>query len=538
MGNNSAAALSSDLRRNKDKLTSQMAIHLCRRTMFGAKKEDVVFFTGKHVKDAVSILLAEGEDNPTPPVNTYNDDKYTDPEILLGETWVTSHKYDGMNNYRRINSVKAWWMGAMLNQQRTLREKMVLFWHNHFATETRTIDNALHIYNHNALLRQYALGNFRYFTKEITVDPAMLKYLNGVANTKQAPDENYGRELQELFTVGKGPNSHYTEDDVKAAAHVLTGYYIDKDTYTSKFGPGRHDQGDKNFSAFYGNHTIAGQKDQAGANELDEMLDMIFEKEEVSKFICRKLYRFFVYHNIDEFTEQKIITPLAAIFRKNNYEIKPVLQTLFESRHFFDAANRAALIKSPVDFTVGACRELGIHFPPATDCVNQYAMWQTIQQQAANMQQNIGDPPNVSGWPAYYQQPMFDKSWINSDTLPKRNIYTDKLLNPGFTRQQIKIIADPVAFASQASDPSNPDILINESIQMLLVLDLPAKEKETIKSGILLSGLQGQMSDHYWTEAWNNLTNKPDDTANKNNVHKKLAALFKYLMDLPQYQLC
>ncbi len=538
MGNNSPTAIVSGLRRCKDKLTNDAARHLCKRTLFGAKKEDVDFLTGKRIKKAITLLLNTDEETPPPALNYYNDANYTDPEIAAGQTWITSLKYDGMNNGRRTNSVKAWWTGLMLNQQRTLREKMVLFWHNHFATETRTVNNALFFYNNNILLRQYALGNFKTLVRAVTTDPNMLRYLNGGVNTKQAPDENYGRELQELFTVGKGPGSHYTEDDVKAAAHVLTGYYVDTKTYTGKFGPGRHDQGDKHFSAFYKSHTIYGQKGMDGAKELDEMLDMIFANEEVSKFICRKLYRFFVYHNIDDVTEQNIIIPLAAIFRKHNYEIKPVLKTLFESEHFFDVANRAALIKSPVDFTVGACRELCIQFPPDTDYINQYNLWLTIQQQAANMQQNIGDPPNVSGWPAYYQQPQFDKSWVNSDTLPKRNVFTDRLLNPGFTKQQAKIMVDPGHFASQASDPSNPDTLINECTRMLLMLDLPDKEKENLKSSILLSGLQGKMSDHYWTEAWNNLTAKPEDAANKTNVNKKLVLLCKYLMDLPQYQLC
>ena len=531
-------SLNSGLKRFAGRLNKEAAKHLCKRTMFGARKEDVDFFTGQRIKKAVKQMLTTTEAAPAPPLNYYNDTNYTDLEIAAGQTWITSLKYDGMNNGRRTSSMKAWWTGQMLNQQKTLREKMVLFWHNHFSTETRTVNNALLFYNHNVLLRQQALGNFKFLVKSITTDPNMLRYLNGAANTKKAPDENYGREMQELFTVGKGAGSHYTEDDVKAAAHVLTGYYVDNKTYTGKFDPKKHDDGSKMFSSFYKNRTIQGRTGMDGQNELDDMIEMIFEQEEVAKFICRKLYRFFIYHTIDDVTEQTIIAPLASVFRKNNYEIKPVLKTLFESQHFFDAANRAVLIKSPVDFTVGACRELNIKFPPATDYVNQYKFWLTIQQQAANMQQNIGDPPNVAGWPAYYQQPQFDKSWINSDTLPKRNIFTDKLVSAGFSKQQEKIMLDPVAFAGATSDPSNPDTLISESIQMLLMLDLSDKEKATLKSGILLSGLQGMKSDHYWTEAWNNLTAKPDDAANKNNVTKKLAALYKYLMDLPQYQLC
>jgi uncharacterized protein (DUF1800 family) len=139
------------------------------------------------------------------------------------------------------------------------------------------------------------------------------------------------------------------------------------------------------------------------------MLNMIFAQQEVGRFICRKLYRYFVYHDIDAATEKHIIEPLANTFRKHDYEIKPVLQQLLSSQHFFDVANRAAIIKSPVDLTVGLCREMNVAFPGDDSYPSLYGLWTNIQQTAAQMQQNIGDPPNVAGWPASYQEPLFDK---------------------------------------------------------------------------------------------------------------------------------
>ena len=172
------------------------------------------------------------------------------------------------------------------------------------------------------------------------------------------------------------------------------------------------------------------------------------------------------------------------------------------------------------------------------DYVNQYAFWLNIQQAASQMQQNIGDPPNVAGWQAFYQEPQFDKIWINSDTLPKRNQFSDRMINNGFGRPgNKKIIIDPISFAQQFSDPSDPDQLINETVQLLYRMGLPDKEKQYLKEGILLSGLQGMMSDHYWTDAWNKLKDKPDDASNKKDVTNKLKKLFQYLMNLPQYQL-
>src|SRR5579863_1782030 len=245
--------VSSGIKRYKGEWKEQQVAHLLKRTMFGVKKEDLDHFRQQSMKKAVKELIYSEYALPDPPINNYNDDKYSDPEILPGQTWVNSLKYDGMNNGRRRNSFKSWWFGLMLNQDRSLREKMVLFWHNHFVTETNTVDNALFCYQYNALLRQHALGNFRDLVKAVTVEPAMLRYLNGYANTKKAPDENYGRELQELFTVGKGIGSHYTEGDVKAAARVLTGYTVNYKNYSSSFDHNRHDETDKQFSAFYGN---------------------------------------------------------------------------------------------------------------------------------------------------------------------------------------------------------------------------------------------------------------------------------------------
>lgn len=531
-------AINSGIKPFRGKWTAEEAKHLLKRTTFGARKEDIVFFTGKSAAACVSLLLNTSEEAPAPPLNDYNDVKYIDPDVPAGETWVNTFKIAGGQYGKRTASWKGWWLSLMLHQKVTLREKMVLFWHNHFATEARAI-GPLMAYRNNILLRQHALGNFKVLVKEITKDLAMLRYLNGTANTKQAPDENYGRELQELFTVGKGPGSHYTEGDVKAAARVLTGFYIDNRTMSCQFAVVRHDEGDKQFSAFYNNHVIAGRKGKAGEGELDELLDMIFEKEEVSRFICRKLYRFFVYHNIDSETEKNIITPLAQTFRKNNYEIKPVLEQLFLSRHFFDVANRGALIKSPLDFTVGLCREFNVDFADTLDITEKASQLQQLYSYTQQMQQDLGDPPNVAGWPAYYQEPQFDKIWVNSDTLPKRNRYSDNMLTNGFGKlPQFRTLIDPVAFARQVSVPSDPTILIAESIKMLYVPDLSVRDKETLKSSILLSGLEGNMSDHYWTQAWQKLLDNPGDKANYNDVVNKLKALYKYLMNLPQYQVC
>jgi uncharacterized protein (DUF1800 family) len=205
-------------------------------------------------------------------------------------------------------------MGCILQQDRSIREKMTLFWHNHFATETVDVSNANLLYKHANLLRTKALGNFKQLVRDISLDPAMLVYLNGRVNTATAPDENYARELQELFTLGKENNPNYAEADVKAAAKVLTGWRVDTtvNTFPSYFTSSRHDATNKTFSSFYGNTTITGRTGTtAGDVELDDLLNMIFAKNvEVSRFMAKKLYRFFVHYDIDAAAETNVFQPL------------------------------------------------------------------------------------------------------------------------------------------------------------------------------------------------------------------------------------
>jgi len=192
---------------------------------------------------------------------------------------------------------------------------------------------------------------------------AMLRYLNGYLNTKTSPDENYGRELQELFTVGKGPDSKYTEDDVKAAAKILTGFRINpfSSPISYFFLFTDHDTSTKQFSAFYGNKKITGRAFNDGEKELDDLVQMLFDNTETARHICRKLYQFFVYYEITSDVEQNIIRPLADIFRQNNFQFKPVLEKLFKSQHFYDSLNLNCVIKSPLDYSIGMIREFDIN---------------------------------------------------------------------------------------------------------------------------------------------------------------------------------
>lgn len=510
--------------------------HLLKRTMFGSTKADIDYFLTRTMDQAVNELLNPTAPLPSPPLNDYSED-VADPAVPAGATWVNNPAQpteDELNVARR-SSFKKWWIGAMLNQDRSIREKLTLFWADHFGTETNTIGLSHFVYKHNDLLRRGCLANFKTMVKDVTVDPGMLIYLNGYLNSASAPDENYARELFELFTLGKGPTVAYSEEDVRRAARILTGWRINPTTALTVFNAAQHDSGNKQFSSYFNNTTITGQAGANGALETDDLINMIFNKDEVSRYICRSLYRWFIYYTIDEATEMNVIEPLAAIFRNNNYEIRPVLSALFKSEHFFDVLNQGCMIKSPVDQIIGCMREFRVVFPSvATEYADAYNMWTYLFNWSNVMGQNIGDPPNVSGWPAYYQEPAFHEFWINHDTLPKRNQFTDIMVINGYTRNMKKIVIDTLDFTRSLPNPGDPNALVNDALEIIYRVPLSDAVKQNIKQNILLSG---QTADYYWTNAWSAYIIDPTNMSVTAIVANRLKALYQYLMNLSEYQL-
>ena len=508
--------------------------HLLNRTMFAAKAADINYFNAKGLTASVDELLNVPSVLPSPPLNDYNTATLVDPNVAAGKTWVNDIATDGTINSNRRSTYKKWLVSVWVTQEKNIREKLTLFWSNHFGTEADTVVYGTMIYNHHQILRTNCVGNFKQMVRAVTTDPGMLRYLNGYLNTKTAPDENYGRELQELFTVGKEGGAKYSEDDVKTAAKVLTGWKIDAN-FNAVFDSTRHDTSNKTFSTFYNNTIITGKTGANGAQETDELLNMIFQKSEVAKFICRKLYRYFVYYYIDANVENNIITPLANIFIANNFEIKPVLKTLLQSEHFYDSIYIGCQIKSPVDHVIGFLRQYEIAFPDAiTDYADAYSLYNNMVSQLTNMGQNPVDPPNVAGWPAYYQSPDFNELWINADTLPKRNKFTDLMLETGYTKNGKKAIVNTIQFAKTVcTNPSDPNVLVESLFAFLISTDISATIKSNLKTQILLSG---QASDYYWTDAWNLYQTSPT-TINFNTIHTRLKSLLKYIMNLPDYQL-
>ena len=510
----------------------QDAVHLFRRTLFGVKKDEVDLAVVTGLSATLDRLL---EEHPLPlPVNDYNRDDLKDPNVPFGQTWVDDHTDNGDLTSARIVSLKAWWIDQMMNQQPSLQQKMMLFWHNHFATQTWGVFWANQAYRHFKLLHEQAFGNFKVLTRAITTDPQMLLYLNGAFNNKESPDENYGRELQELFCIGKGPNSNYSEEDVKMAAKVLTGWTIQwEGTYPSYFNYWLHDQSDKEFSSFYGGKVIKGKYGPDGAKETDELMDMIFDNPETALFICRKIYRFFVYPYISEETEQNIIVPLASILRDNNYEMVPVLRTLLNSAHFFDLELRGAMIKSPVDFFIGFWRSMLVSIPENASVKNNLEIRTSSLWQISNLGQQLMDPPNVAGWPAYYQYPQYDKSWITTDSVPRRALTTDSFIYWGFWSETLLTNVDLLAFIDQLDNPDQLNPMLDEILDLLLAVPVSELQRNQMKS-ILLSG---QANEGYWNQAWFAYKLTPYDEMARMTVENRVKPFFQYLFQLSEYHL-
>jgi uncharacterized protein (DUF1800 family) len=295
------------------------------------------------------------------------------------------HK-EGEKIARRNNifELRAWWLYCMLNSGHPLREKMTLFWHNHFATSINKVKSTQLMERQNELLRKYALGNFHPFLMEMSKDPAMLIWLDSNSNVKAHPNENYAREVMELFSLGVG---NYTETDIREAARAFTGWHTDGEQF--EFNPGFHDEGEK---------SILKQK---GNWDGGDVVRILLEQPCCARFLVRKLYRNFVSEN--QVPPDAFLEPLCEQLRKSDYDIAGVLRTMLGSRHFFSDYAFRQRIKTPVELSLGAVRSVASGTMPQSALVNRLEA----------MGQDLFAPPNVKGWTGA-------QAWLNTSTILTR----------------------------------------------------------------------------------------------------------------------
>jgi Protein of unknown function (DUF1800) len=518
-------------------------IHLLRRTTFGVTKEDLKYFEGKTLNQVVNELTATLPE-PKPPVRAYGDVSTVDKLVNLGAEWTGIRDNDGSGFGVRAQSFRNWWLGRMVTQERNITEKMTLFWMNFFSIREEAVNSPQMVYYHNKLLRNQALGNFRTMIQEVTLDPAMLRFLSGDGNNKDKPNQNYARELQELYTVGR---DQYDENDVKAVARLLTGWSVPYsanvyEPHKAMFSPNNHDTGDKQFSAFYGNKIIKGTNTEAGTrNEIKELLDMILAKEEAAKHIVRRLYVFFLFSDhMDSEVEKNVISPLAKIFRESNYDIKVLMKALLTSKHFYTEEYQGAMIKSPIDFVVTHLRQSGNNFAINGDNYElHYKIMKGCTDHLAKMRQALVLPLTVAGWDGYLAP--YYKNWITNDTYLARKTYYEHYSNQNMVdspeqgvlqiTKNTPIIANYAQFVRNFDNPSDPNKLVDQAVELCLGVPVSSAIKTKIKENFLLQGQQqGQKSDTYWTRIYN-------DSKATTEVQTKLRNLFLSLFSSAEYHL-
>ena len=528
--------------------TSKEARHLLKRTSFG--------ITEMLVSEAVSLgllgtidKLFEQSPLPEPPskylLDGTGNGEIIDPDANYGETWINGSPIPTSANSQeknkilksRTKSLYAWSFLQMQNAEISIREKLTLFWHNHFVAENT---NPHREYFYISILRNNALGNFKELTKQITTDPNMLIYLSGSQNSNTAPNENYSRELLELFSIGKGAAvgngdyTNYTEDDVVQMAKALTGWRVkglnNPDTLTSFFSNNKHTTGDKNLSHRFNNAIIS----ENGENEYKDLIDKIFEQEECSKFIMRKLYRWFVNAEISEDIETHIIEPLAENIRNNNYEIEPALKILLASEHFFE--NTFCMIKSPIDLILSATKSLLLSAP--TSSINEeYEFALILYLATSDIGQSIFHHPDVAGWKAYYQKPLYYKTWVNNYLLPKRLEYCKVLVTGGILLIDEKSYIVPplvpvLLIVSSITTAEDPIILIRSLTNQLFNYEISQNQIDSLKD-ILIPGLP----DFEWTIEYLDYLEDPSDNDLRTSIENKLRNLIGTMVQMSEFQI-
>lgn len=512
----------------------EQAIHLLRRTTFGPGKDIINEAVNNGLESTLDILFAE-TDLPEPPVNYFYEQ---DPFVPIGSTWINAPYSASLNlQGNRFRSLYAWSFGLMLNETHSIREKLTLFWLNHFGISN--VNDPKFLYRHIDTIRKQSWGNFKALVKDITIDPTMLRFLNGRANTFQAPNENYARELLELYTIGKGPQAgpgdytNYTEEDVKEIARALTGWRdIGYRTLRADVEVGviyrsnRHDKGEKKLSHRFDERVIPNMEEE----EYAHVVDIIFEKEETARFISRKLYRWFVFHEISTEVEEGVIAPMAQILITNNFEIKPALIALLGSEHFFDFTLRGSMIKNPIDFTLNTFRNLDLQSPE--NLRQQYSLWYVLYVQAGIQQMQYLNPPDVAGWKAFYQEPLYYRTWINATTLPLRMDLTDALTTRGTRVAGYQLLFNPLKWLEKLDNAFSPNDMIREIANLIFPMPIPDNQLDALKE-IIIPGLP----DFEWNLEYSLYLENPDDRELEAAIDTKLRQLFQAMFAMPEFHL-
>ena len=374
---------------------AEEARHLLNRTGFDAQLREIDAFARLSRREGVERLLAGVHSEARTPRPAWAKE-WTDPRYIrrMGEE---ERRAFVRVQIERAVELKAWWVTEMLGTDSPFTERMTLFWHNHFTSSLQKVRSPPLMLRQNALLRKHALGNFGELLHAVSRDPAMIVYLDSATNRRGQPNENFARELMELFTLGEGK---YGEHDIKEAARAFTGWSIDLDTGEFLFRPRQHDDGVK---------VVFGKTLRSGT----EVLDVLLAHPATAEYVAARLWREFVSPQ----PQPEELKRVAAAFRDSRYEVRAAMRALLLTPAFWAPENRAALIKSPTELVVGTLRQFNI----AVGDPLPFAFL------LGHFGQDLLSPPNVKGWPG-------GEHWINSTTLLARKQFLERLLRVDETR--------------------------------------------------------------------------------------------------------
>jgi uncharacterized protein (DUF1800 family) len=460
--------------------------------------------------------------------------------------------------------ITGWWLDEAMRCQ-TIHAKMQWFLHSIFIINNGDASGSREYFDYQGLLKHYAVGNIREFAIKVTQNNLMLRYLNGSTNTKTAPNENYGREFLELFTITKGPQiepgnyTNYTESDVQTAAKVLTGWrtstrtlgvnpiYADpaSGTQLGYADYSKHTTGNKTFSSAFGNTVITGATNSAGmTQELTDFVNMIFAQQQTAISYCKRLYRYFVSDKITAEVTTDIIIPLSVELMANDYNLTTVLKTLLKSKHFYDQDDSNSLdnvigsiVRHPFEQMAQALTFFDISIPnPITNTENHYHNWS--YRTLANVVFPAGGlevfrPENVAGYPAYYQEPGYSRNWFNTSTLIARYKLYDILITgnrvlAGGSNGGVQLYAAPfVKNSGYFTNPATASVLVTEFCNFLLP-ETPTALRYQYYLDVFLDGL----SSTNWMFEWQAYVTTGIDTSVKIPIQR----LIKVLLSSQEYQ--
>ena len=412
-------------------------------------------------------------------------------------------------DYNDLGSVRQWWLYRMIHTRRPLEEKMTLFWHNHFATAVYKVDNANRMWAQNQTFRRYGMGSFRTLLQQVARDPAMLVWLDGRDNHVGKPNENFAREIMELFTLGVG--NGYSEKDVQEAARAFTGWRGGDGPGGFIYDPTLHDDGEK---------TVLGQ---TGNWHADDVCDILARHPATARFLSTKLFKFFVHAN----PSKTDVDNLAKVYLDSQFDIGAVLQAIFTSDVFYADAARFAKIKSPVEFCVMTIRAYDAPLSAARD----------LHRALEVMGQDLFNPPNVKGWSE-------GRDWINTRTLLARVNFasqlTDEMKNRVSLADRLRAFAAPAQASLSIPTLGGNDAAAMMNAPAMGAMNAPARSGDALDAEFAVDALwQGLMTGMPLSPArraelvaFCRQEDGSDDTA------ARLPGLFNLVVSAPEYQLC